>query len=274
MKFERLTEVRFEHEYFRGMFSAFVVRPSRATQKTMKNYGLEFRLSAGRFLIAYDRTQGAVARGREQLLDQNLVLLFSLELTDLTLLNYTAQLDFKFGKQNFYFSNSNIGREALHRDHFVSNKAIFDAPLRLFPDEGLASPFGKIAIKLSKGLLPGYTIRFEALATYWRYILADEQFNTMDHLSIIDKETQEPFNGPVPITLPFGKRGLSFVSPAPIKLSSRYTTSYQLLETSGNSVRKQRVLIRALQHPNPAYISRLPQEEGLEINRNYSEIII
>lgn len=48
---EVLTEVRFEHEYFKGMFTGFKVRPSASSQKVLANFGMAFREQSGFFLF-------------------------------------------------------------------------------------------------------------------------------------------------------------------------------------------------------------------------------
>lgn len=278
--YQILTAVQFEHEYFQNDgFSIFKVRPDAASQKVLKNLGMDFRERHGRFSIYFEVFFGGVTRSREELLRKGLHLVFSIELIDPSFFNYTAKFDTplfetKLGEQVFYFSNAKHHTDLLHQESMVSNRDLYAYPLRFFPQSGLAKPFGILVLKLAPGLRLLHFIKFEAQATYWRYILVSDYLQAIPNLNVIDQLNGEVFKGPIPITLPSGAIQMSFVSAAPIKLSNTFINQYQLLESSADHPLKGRVVIRALQHPNHNYHSRLTPEEGSDPKLNYSEIII
>jgi hypothetical protein len=274
INYEILTEVRFEHEYFSSMFSAFNVCPSEDSRKKLRDFGMEFREQYGRFFIFFDVFHGGEKRSREAVLSKALCLVFTLELTDLMFFNYTAVLSMNVQQSVFYFSNRIVGKQALHRQELVSDKDVYAYPLTFFREDGMVKPFGKIVLKIAPGLLDVYLIRFEAMATYWRYILVSDYLKAIKNPVVLDQQTQVIFKGPNPIELPSGLTGVAFVSPEPIKLSSKTAARYQLLENSEDNPEKRRVIVRALQNPNPVYISSLPVEQEPNIKSNYSEIII
>jgi len=274
IRYELLTEVQFEHEYYNGLFSAFKVKPSAGCLKLLGNFGMEFREKFGRFFILFDVLHGGIKRSRKDILESGLHLIFSLELTDTSIFNYTAPFNMDFRKAVFYFSNSKIEHTTLHKGDLVSNKDIYSFPLRFFPEDGISKPFGKIILQLSSGLLSTYVIRFEALATYWRYILMSDYLTGISNPVVTDKSSQIIFNGPKSINLPSGVTRSYFVSTRPIKLSSKPITNLQLLDHSSGGIQNSRVIIRTLQNPNYHYISSLPTEEDIGINIKYSEIIL
>lgn len=274
ISYEILTEVQFEHEYFKGMFSVFKVRPTASSSKLLVNFGMEFREQYGRFYIYFDVFHAGVKRSREEVLLKRMNLIFTIELVDAQFFNYTARFETKLSQEIFYFSNPKRDNEFLHKKSLVSNDDLYNYTSRFFRESGPVKPFGILALKLNTGLRKVYTIRFEALATYWRYVLVSDYLKAIPNPIVIDKEKQQVFNGPKSIILPSGVIRICFVSPEPIKLSCKAVNRYQLLESSAESPLKGRVVIRALQNPNHTYLSLLPQEEDAELNRNYSEIII
>jgi len=274
MHYQILTEVRFEHEFYSGVFSAFDIYPTDETTSMLKNFGLEFRQYPGGFMILFDREHAGADRSKASLLAKELSLHFMLKLKDQDLFNYTNTFNTDISKHVFYFSNSNVARENLHSGEVVSNKALFAHPLRFFKSQGLTKPFGHLVIKLKPGLRDIYIIKFEALASYWRYILASNEARSVEQPMIMDNETQTIFDGPKYLTLPSGQQAAFFVSPAPIKLTNKTTIRYQLLERDVEGAKRNKIVIRALQYPNHAYISSLPQSEDEEGDHKYSEIII
>lgn len=274
ISYEILTEVQFEHEYFKGIFSVFKIRPTTASSKILLNFGMEFREQYGRFYIYFDIFHAGVKRSREELLLKRMNLIFTIELVDPQFFNYTARFETKLSQELFYFSNPKRDNEFLHKKSLVSNDDLYKYTSRFFREPGLVKPFGILALKLSTDLCKVYVIRFEAMATYWRYVLVSDYLKAIPNAIVIDKEKQQVFIGPKSITLPSGAIYNCFVSPEPIKLSCKALNRYQLLESSAERPLNGRVIIRALQNPNHTYLSLLPPEEDAEPNRNYSEIII
>lgn len=276
---EVLIEVRFEHEYFKGVFPGFKVRPSASSEKVLTNFGMVFREQSGSFFIYFDDFHGGVKRSREDILYEGLNLFFSIELVDPLFFNYTARFDIpkfklELDKEVFYFSNSKPNNELLHKERLVSNHDLYPYSLRLSRESGLMKPFGILVLKLTPGLRLLHFIRFEALTTYWRYILVSDYLKDIPNPVVIDKLNKQVFDGPKPITLPSGGTGICFVSPEPIKLSSAVLNQFQLLENSGDNPLKGKVVIPVLPSPNHTYVSGLLQQEGIGFKCNYSEIII
>eukprot|EP01133_Synstelium_polycarpum_P010503 gene10503-12225_t len=118
--------------------------------------------------------------------------------------NYTAVLNMNVQQSVFYFSNRIVGKQALHRQELVSDKDVYAYPLTFFREDGMVKPFGKIVLKIAPGLLDVYLIRFEAMATYWRYILVSDYLKAIKNPVVLDQQTQVIFKGPNPIELPSG----------------------------------------------------------------------
>lgn len=274
IRYEILTEVQFEHEYFNGIFSVFKVMPNAFSRRVLANFGLEFREYDGRFFIYFDVFHGGTERSRADLLCKDLHLAFYIKLIDQQFFNYTSPFEMELGKEVFYFSNSKVDREFLHHERWVSNQDLYPYSVRFLDTSDLIKPFGILVLKVAKGLRLTYGVRFEAMATYWRYILVSDYLKAIPNPIVIDKETQQVFSGPETITLPSGATSICFVSPEPIKLSSKAVNRYQLLQNSADGMLKGRVVIRSLQNPNHTYLSRLSQGEEAKTKRNYSEIII
>jgi len=275
-----LTEVQFEHEYFKGRFSAFGIKPSASSQKVLANFGMILREDNGRFSIYFDVFHEGIRRSREDLLSRGLHLVFSIELVDSSFFKYTALFDrpknqAEPDKDVFYFSNRKMNNELLHNGSLVSNHDLYPYSLRFSRELGSVKPFGILVLKLGADLRPLHFIKFEALATYWRYILVSDYLKGVPNPVVIDKLSNQVFDGPKSITLASGATGVSFVSPEPIKLSSSTLNQFQLLENSGDHPLKGNVIISVLPNPNHTAVqSGLPQKEDVEFKRKYSEIII
>lgn len=213
--------VDFTHDYwgtqpFRGV---------RATPLHMEP-GLLFRAKPGGFTLYFDANFSGRKRTREDVLQTPVPLIFRLELTDPYFYNYTD-----LPLQLFCFWND-PGTTMLHQEVC----------------DGTAPFFGLLELTLDPDLQNSYAFRFATLATYWRYILVGDSLTRLENPSVVDPQTKETFEGPLPVTLRDNRTAVAFTSRKPIALADPAARRFQLLE-------QDRVVFNALPGPDIRFIS-------------------
>ncbi|TDO25670.1 hypothetical protein [Sediminibacterium goheungense] len=271
--YDKLTEVIITHTYFPGEIPVgFTVLPDDATRNLLLRLGLVHKLSANRIILYYDASFAGSPRTREQVLSNDDTLVFVLANADGTFLNYTGNIETEnISKSVFLFSNVvNEGevREGLTNATYVSADDL--VPVEQTGRSFFSKPFGLLSIRLHKELGTLLNIRFQAKATYWRYILTSEHLKTLVNPAVVHKETRETFIGPENFLLPDQREAIVFRSAVPVEITALPNKSFQLLENYEPASGKGRVIIGMMPNPNNNTISSLPGGEKL----NYSEIFL
>ena len=267
-KFEILFATEFRHQYFGdALCNGFTLTPSDRTRDIMKRNGLVCKTKNGGFFVGYDTGLGSGVRKREDVLLPELLLSFRLDLTDLSLYNYTDHLPENIFASIFHFRNFTIPpikdivkpqekeslpveianpsgmtpRASLTEDPMASEKDI-DAR-SVFKEQYFSKPFGQVSILLHGGLEKNLMIKFAAKATYWQYILSSEYLLQLKKPAIINRSTQSAFMGPEPVTLPGNRPGIAFVSEEPILLSSAANREFFLVENYEPGNERPKIII-------------------------------
>ncbi len=193
--YDTLTEVLFKHTYFPGEIPVgLTVSPDDATRHLLLRLGLICKVSANRVVLYYDAAFAGSPRTREQVLSQTETLVFTITNADAAFLNYTGNIEKgNISKSVFLFSNvvNEEVRDGLTKDAYVSTDDM--VPVEETGRSFFTKPFGLLMIRLHKELGTSLGIKFQAKATYWRYVLASEHLKILVNPAIVHKETREAF---------------------------------------------------------------------------------
>ncbi|WP_448699252.1 hypothetical protein ACFGVR_19985 [Mucilaginibacter sp. AW1-3] len=268
--FNTLTKVNFNHSYFAdGVFNALAVNVSDDTFRQMNNYGLFVKPFKGGFHILYDENFGGLARTREGVLAENLILQFTLILKDNLFFNYTADVPEQPAKSVYYFSNKQKPEGGLlHAGDFVSIAdvlAVADLKQQFF-----VKPFAIIELQITPDLQTECAIKFQSRSTFWRYILMSNHLQQLNSPAIIDSDSSSAFGEPLTVSLPGNKEAKAFVSGNQMQLSQYPAKTFQLAENYQEGSSKYKVVIRALPQPDISTISKISNHN----TTNFSDIFI
>lgn len=278
-QFGTVTSVSFKHGYFLdNRFKGMTIKVPDNCIREMMNYGLLYKSGEDGFQILFDSNFANQKRTREEVLNDPLLLKFNLKLSTPAFYNYTANLSNDINQNIFYFSNipqdpgNPLPHGMLHQEEIVSEKDIY--PIDKFGGRAFPKSFGLLDIKIHEGTEESYVINFSAKATYWRYILVRDYLQELHDPAILDPETHEVFNGPEELTLPDGRKTLSFTSGNKIILSESKSHPFQLVENYEPGKEKHRISIAALPFPDINTISRVGIIQEDKIQTDFSEIFI
>ena len=266
--FDILTKVNFSHSYFYdGVFNGFVVKATDSTGRILQNHDLVMKPFNGGFHILYDQNFAGTVRKREDLLNENLELDFTLTLTDSLFYNYTADAPAQIDQSIYFFNNTLNPVGSIQSGDFVSEADV--QPLTFFAEKFFVKPFAKLVLALNSRLQSEYTIKFNAKSTYWRYILMSNYLQELNNPAIIDTDSANAFGEPLKVSLPGNLQVNAFVSGSALQLSQRPAKAFQLAENYEAGSLKYKVVIRSLPYPDIKAVSRLPNSTS-----NYSDIFI
>jgi len=267
--FDILVKVNFSHSYFSdGVFNGFTVNLTDATSKVLLNHDLMMKPFNNGFYILYNQNFAGTARTRQDILNQQLTLDFTLVLNDPLFYNYTADVPVQIDRSIYFFNNTLNTNGSLHADEFVSENDI--QPLSYFNEQFFVKPFAKVILGVNSSLQNEYTIKFKARSTYWRYILMSNYLQELNSPAIIDADSANAFGVPAKINLPGNRQVNAFTSGQALQLSQRPAKAFQLAENYESGSSKYRVVIRSLPYPDISAISRLPNNSS----SNFSDIFI
>ncbi len=271
--FDTLVTIRFSHSYFGGgIFSGLNLNVRPQTVESAKNMGLLIKPFSGGFIILYDQAFGGRNRTREDVLNENLRLEFTLNLTDPHFYSYTAGLPPQIDNSVYYFNNSASAQNdtgLLHKAEFASEKDIYK--VWYFKERFFNKPFAKLDITTYPGLKTEYFARFQAIATRWRYILVSDYLQQLKKPAIIGGDNGKVFGEPLKVTLPDNRQVSAFVSDNELSLAADAAKVFQLVENYENGSSQYRVVIRALPRPDVRLISKIDSQSNPV---NYSDILI
>jgi hypothetical protein len=275
--FDILTEVHFKHSYFSdAVFNGLGISVSNNTLNSINNLGLMFKPFKGGFYILFDQNFANKPRTREEVLNENLTLEFTLTLKDSDFYTYTANLPEQINDSIYYFRNSlkttpdTADTNMLHSEEFVSNKDVYK--LWYFKERFFNKPFAKLDLTLHPVFETLYYINFKARATYWRYILMSDYLQNLNNPAIIGSDNVNVFGAPLEINLPNNTTVCGFISEDELDLSQQPGKTFQLVENYVNGSSKYKVIKRALPLPDVRHISRIPLKDFNLVN--YSDILI
>lgn len=269
MGFELLTEISFRHGFFAdNCLRGIRVLVPQHTVIDMQRYELLFRRLPDRLVLLYNNSS---PDRKAQLLREQLVLEFDLQLQDSFFYNYTELSQTDISNSILQFSNEDGHTPGkLHRQAVAG-----EAEIVAFTHQGrmmTARPFGHIRLHLIPELEASHEICFAAKATRWCYFLMSANLIGLTDPVIVDTGNKVRFEGPQAITLPDGARASVFVSEGTIPLAQRPVYTFQLVEAFGMAG-LQRVVIPALPSPDILAISAagIP---GYDRTQAYSEIFL
>lgn len=296
-KYEELLSVAFRHQYFgeNKAYNGIAVQPSAATRAVLLNNGLVFKATHAGFIIGYDSFFAGQNRSREDVLKDNALLIFRLDLVDQQLYNYTGNLPGNISGLIFHFWNYNIRentyRNTLQQHDLISsddmddlaliaklkqeaakNKA--DAGKITLLDNYFSKPFGQISIRLHSGLANTYELPFASLSTHWRYILRSSHFKELKDPAIIDKQNQPVFTGPANLVLPDRQPAIAFESVSPLPLTRLPQRKFKLVENFEKGNEHFKEVIRVLPDPDINLVSNITNGIPDSTEKKYSNIIL
>jgi len=273
--YEELVNVSFNHTYFASkVFAGLAFRPSSSTELLFLNNGLLFKSFHGGFRIVFDTNFNNSIRSREDLISDVLDCRFNATLSDNNFYNYTDIEGTDISKKVFHFCNTAAGdtllKISVHSHDFVSESDL--KPIAEFADPYFVKPFAILDLKLAQGLPESYSLNFKARETFWRYVLMNEDLQSLNNPAILDSTGSEPFEGPELLKFR-GTSGLVFKSKQAISLTERSIQNFQLVENYDAESGRYKVIIHSLPKANPEMITLIKSNNTLE-NNNYSEIFI
>jgi len=298
--YRKLFSVSFEHAFFPdGRFGGFGLEPTADTAYLLKRYGFLFRTHAGGFDLLFEMASGKV-QARERILKEELTLRFYMNLTDGSVFNYTAGLPAVPSGALMWFTNLDAegqltdNRSLLHAGEFsgaaeireleVMKKQRMELQKNSAAAAGPGQPvlawpggpafeklyftprFGIVEIKLHEHLSESLSIRFASRSVFWRYIFVSPYLYQLENPAVVNINNRMQFLGPEELVLPDGKKGIAFISNAPIPLAQVADQSYRLgVNYDPITNRFQKDVILSLPNPDPGKLSDLPLENGLVI---------
>lgn len=270
-----LTTITITHGYFAGNIpTVLALEPDDATRHDMLRLGLMSRIQGNRLVIFYDAVFAGTPRSREQVLANDLRLVFTMQCTDPNFFGYTSVPDLKpLSNYLFLFTNQPIGSQTI-RDTLQANPYAGAEELVALGDLDqtfFSKPFGQVRVHLHAGLSDQLQISFGVNETYWRYVLTSPHLKELISPAIIHAETREAFIGPENLVLPDNREALVFRSVAPIPITAVPNKNLQLVEHFEPETGKGRIVIGVMPNPSPGSYSMLGlQEEG----KKYSEVFL
>jgi hypothetical protein len=258
-KYDILFSVNFRHSYFKGeKFNGLTAVPSGETTVLMRRHGLIFKSFADHFTLMYDAEFAGSPRSREEVLQDDIMLSFRLNLNDLALYNYTGGLPTAINNSFFYFSNASADGSFktinLHEDPFANTKDFIE--LSATDEQYFSKPFGHLDIVFHPGLEKNMEVRFAAKAVHWQYILVSEHMKELNAPAVFNKSTKQIFTGPETIQLPDDRTGIAFISEEPILLNSEPNRLFQLVENYESGSDKYKIIMDVLPNPDINIISQ------------------
>jgi hypothetical protein len=267
--FDVLVKVNFSHSYFSdGVFNGFTINVTDASNKVLNNHDLIMKPFNGGFYILYNQNFASTTRTRQDVLNENLTLDFTLVLSDPLFYNYTADAPAQIDQSIYFFNNTLNKNGGLQVGEFVSESDV--QPVSYFKERFFVKPFAKLTLAINGDLQNEYTIKFKARSTYWRYILMSNYLQELNSPAIIDADSANAFGVPAKIDLPGNRQVNAFTSGQTLQLSQRPVKVFQLAENYESGSAKYKVVIRSLPYPDISAISRLPNNSS----SNFSDIFI
>lgn len=266
MGFTLLTEIYFRHGFYAdNSFRNIRLLLPQQTATVMRRYELLFRRLPDRIVVLFN----GGSTDRQALLQQDITLLFDMQLEDLHFYNYTAlQQTDVLGTMLLFSNQRECAPGKLHRQATVSADDLIPAEAT-----GIAArPFARIALALTPDLQPVYEISFAAKATRWCYFLMSNDLTSLTKPSIIDARGSIQFAAPQLIDLPDGRRVPALISDQALMLAQRATYTFQLVDIAGDS-EQYRTIIQALPSPDITALS----VAGIQVydrTQAYSEIFL
>lgn len=272
-KMELLVRVQYRHGYFKNStYPCLSARPGPDAVRTMINEGLVLKTASGGFQLLYDARHAGGTRSRRDVLATGVSLRLPLWLNDPFFYNYTAPVAADISRHIFYFYNR-PGRCCLHADKLVSEKDLI--PFENTSQAISEKPFALVHLQLREDLPENGYVLFPKTYTWWNYILVGEHLQYLHKPAIINNRTREVFTGPVTVSLPGRRTGLSFVSPKPMALKEAVPVTCCLVENFEAGNGKYRTIMDTLPAPDVRILSRLPnREEGANKGKTLSEIFL
>lgn len=298
--YRKLFSVSFEHSYFSdGRCRGLGLEPTTDTAYLLKRHAFLFRQHATGFDLLFENASGKELT-RERILMEAHTLRFYINLTDVTLFSITTGLPADPREALMWFTNIDaegrqaINRELLHAGEFsgateirqltMMKKQLVEEQMNSgkanepahqvnawqdgpsFEQLYFTPRFGIVEIKLHEQLGESLFVRFESRSLFWRYILISPYLNQLENPMVVNINTKMIFQGPEGLILPDGKKGIAFISKAPIPLSQIPDQSYRLgVNYDPQTNLFQKDIILSLPNPDPNKISDLPLESGLVI---------
>jgi hypothetical protein len=261
--FDTLANVQFSHSYFSdNVFSGLTVNVPASTRGVLNNLGLLVKPFKGGFYVLYDQNFGGNPRTRDEVLNENIRLEFTLSLNDPYFYSCTSGLPGQIAGSIYYFHNALKALSAwpesslLHALEFVSESDVY--VFKYFKAPFFNKPFAKLDLNIQPGIANEYFIRFKARATRWRYILMSDHLQDLKGPTILVNGDSGVFDTVSKIKLPDNRDVIYFVSKEELSLSQYATSTFQLVESNGTDPSRYRVIIRALPVPDIRLISRIP----------------
>lgn len=239
----------------------------------MTQHGLLFKPLRNGFLLLYNTSVAGKERSKEDLLRENIRLVFDVLLKDTLFYNYT-EVDVGTVASHFFFFNNEqqrVSAENLHSDLFVAAEDL--RPVSALPRKFFVKPFGQLELLLDDKLLSSYYISFQAKATRWCYFLMSDDLRTLAHPAVIGNNGNGYFNIPVTVTLPDNVKVPVIMSRSPLPLGNTGAHSFQLVDYAAAGTDRYKVVIPSLPAPD---ISRVSNAGAAlyERGNSYSEIFL
>jgi hypothetical protein len=148
-------------------------------------------------------------------------------------------------------------------------------------EEYFSKPFGQLSIKLNPDpagyFSEKFVLQFDALATYWQYILRSDHLANLNAPSVINNKSNESeFDEPVSVTLPDEKKALSLTSKNLIKLTKEPRRKFRLVTDFDTVTSKFKELNPPMILPDPDInlISNITKRLSDDKEKKYSIIIL
>ncbi len=267
-----LTTVYFKHYYFtNNKLPHLVASPSTTCAAIMNNNKMLFKPFKDGFHILYESKVEKHINDKKELLNNNQVLRFTIQLADEYFYNYTSDFATDITEYLFYFNNQpNTNGNTLHQDEFVSNKDMI-TPAQL-GGSFFTKPFAVVDIWLNETLQSEYSIVFKEKISFWRYLVVSNHIKDLKSLAILDGENNV-FKPATNLVLPNGVAAICLESIQAYSLQQIQQNSFKLVEDFTSNTAKYKVVIKTLPTPNIKTISNTIHKTNT--NKNfYSEIFI
>lgn len=148
-------------------------------------------------------------------------------------------------------------------------------------EDYFSKPFGQLSVKLNPdpaGVFPEkFVLQFEALATYWQYILRSDHLANLHSPSVIDNKSNQPeFEPPESVTLPDAKPAISFTSKNAISLTKQPQRKFKLVTDFDATTGKFKEINPPMILPDPDInlISNITKSLSGDKEKKYSIIIL
>jgi hypothetical protein len=171
----------------------------------------------------------------------------------------------------------NLVKAELKTDEFKDKP--FTSNIVLLEDY-FSKPFGQLSIKLnpeSADFAEKFVLQFDALATYWQYILRSDHFTNLRSPSVINNKSNEAeFEAAVSVTLPDEREAISITSKNAIPLTRQPQRKFRLVTDFDEATNKFRELNPPLVLPDPDInlVSNIAKSLSGDKEKKYSIIIL